>query len=320
MTSLFRHNNPLAIILLAVLSGLPLIRPWSNLIPIEVSGFSLVHDRLLSFLSWMDPQKGMASGLVSAAVLLVEALFLNKVVSDHKLIDKPGLFPALGFLMFSGLSPFALRPFGLICNAILIIVFKLMIMSYKQPRPFQTLFLSGFLCGIMASFHTSYLLLYLWLFIATLIMRPLSAREWLLSSAGFVMPFYFLIAGLYLTDQLVDRSVLPTLQWEFSVPAFTLQEGLVWSCVIILPLVSLVVSGGQLGKMVIQVRKSYLITLVMFLLAVLVIILHLKQPFVHFSLLLIPSSLLYIPLFNSFKRDYVPNLLILGLLALALLR
>jgi hypothetical protein len=89
---------------------------------------------------------------------------------------------------------------------------------------------------------------------------------------------------------------------------------------IILPLMSLAVSGGQLGKMVIQVRKSYFVTLVMFLLAVIVNILQLKQPFLHFSLLLIPSSLLFVPIFNSFKRDYVPNLLILGLLALALLR
>jgi hypothetical protein len=320
VTSLFRHNNPLAIILLAVLSGLPLFHPWQDLLPMEGSGFSIVHDRLLSFLSWMDPKKGMASGLFGAAVLLVEALYLNKVVSDNKLIDKPGLLPALGFLLFSGLSPYALSPLGLVCNALLIIIFKLMILSYKQARPFQTLFLSGFLCGIMASFHTTYLILYIWLIIATLIMRPLSAREWLLSSAGFIMPFYFLTAGLYLTDQLVGRSVLPTLQWEFSVPAFTLQEGLVWSCMIILPLMSLAVSGGQLGKMVIQVRKSYLIILVMFLLAILVIILHMKQPFVHFSLLLIPSTLLFIPFFNSFKRDYVPNLLILGLLALALLR
>jgi hypothetical protein len=286
----------------------------------EGSGFSLVHDRLLSFLSWMDPKKGMASGLFSATVLLVEALYLNKVVSDNKLIDKPGLLPALGFLLFSGLSPYALRPLGLVCNALLIIIFRLMILSYKQPRPFQTLFLSGFLCGIMALLHTSYLLLYAWLVIATLIMRPLSAREWLLSSAGFITPFYFLLAGLYLTDQLMGHSVLPALPLTFSLPAFALQEGLAWTCMIILPLMSLAVSGGQLGKMVIQVRKSYFVTLVMFLLAVIVNILQLKQPFLHFSLLLIPSSLLFVPIFNSFKRDYVPNLLILGLLALALLR
>jgi len=320
VTSLFRHNNPLALILLAVLSGLPLFHPLLDMMPGEGSGFSLVYNQMLSFLTWMDPKSGIASGLISAAVLLVEALYLNKVVSDYKLIDKPGLLPALGFLLFSGLSPHSLRPFGLISNAILIIIFKLVIMSYKQLRPYQTLFLSGFLCGIMATFNTSYTLLYAWLFIATLIMRPLSARECLLSTTGFIMPFYFLIAGLYLTDQLHGRAILPAIKLQFPAPVFTLQEGLVWGCMIVLPLISLGVSGGQLGKMVIQVRKSYLISLVLFLTAVLVIVLHLKQPFFHFSLLLIPASLLLIPFFNSFKRDYIPNLLILGLLALALLR
>jgi hypothetical protein len=320
VTNLFRHNNPLALILLAVLSGLPLFHPLLDTIPVEGSGFSIFHDRLLSFLSWMDPKRGMASGLLCAAVLLVEALYLNKVVNDHKLIEKPGLLAALGFLLFSGLSPYSLRSFGLLSNAILIIVLKLMIISYKQIKPYQNLFLSGFLCGIMAAFNTSYMLLYLWLLIGTMIMRPLSAKEWLLSTAGFIMPFYFLIAGLYLTDQLTVRAVLPLLKLQFSVPAFTLREGLVWGCMLFLPLLSLTVAGGQLGKMVIQVRKSYLITMVMFLTAILVIILHVKQPFFHFSLLLVPSSLLFIPFFNSFKRDYIPNLLILGLLLLALLR
>ena len=320
MTSLFRHNNPLALLLLAVLSGLPLLHPLSDLMPIEGSGFTIVHDRLLSFLSWMDPKNGVASGLFSAGLLMVEALYLNKVITDHKMIDKPGLLPALGFLLFSGLSPYSLSPLGLICNAILIIVFKLMIMSYKQVRPYQTIFLSGFLCGMMALLNTSYILFYFWLLVGSLIIRPLSVREWLLSSAGFIMPFYFLIAGLYLNDQLAGNAVLPALKLEFAVPTFKVHEGLVWGCMIFLPLMSLAISWAQLGKMVIQVRKSYLITLVMFLWAVLVLLLHLKQPFFHFSLLLIPSSLLFIPFFNSFKRDYIPNLLILGLLALALLR
>ena len=320
MTSLFRHNNPLALILLAVLAGLPLYHPSLGIAPSDGSGFSILHKKMISFLSWMDPSKGLPSGLLSAGLLLIEALFLNKVVNDHKLIDRPGLLPALGFLLISGLSPHSLQPFGLISNAILIIVLKLMIMSYKQIKPYQNLFLSGFLCGIMASLNTSYILLYLWLIIGALIIRPLSVREWILSTAGFIMPSYFLIAGLYLADQLAGRDLLPALKLQFSLQTLTLREWLVWGCMIFLPMISLAVSGGQLGKMVIQVRKSYLITLVMFLTAILVILLHLEQPFFHFSLLLIPSSLLFIPFLNSFKRDYIPNLLILGLLALALLR
>ena len=268
----------------------------------------------------MDPKNGIASGLFSALILLVEALFLNKIVADNKLIDKPGLLPALGFLLLSGLSPLSLYPFGLISNAIMIIGLRLMILSYKQSRPYQTLFLTGFLAGLMASFNSSYLLIYPWLIIATLIMRPVSTREWLLSTAGFIIPFYLLIAGLYLTDHLDWNALFPPLKFNFSVPVFTPVKWIAWGCLIFLPFMSLIISGTQLGKMVIQVRKSYLITLVLFLNAVLVIMLHLNDPFPHFSLLLIPSSILFIPFFSSFKRDYVPNLLILGLLALALLR
>lgn len=320
MTALFRHNNPLALLLLAILSGLPLFQPALAHAEPAAEGFSLVHDVTLQLLNWMQPGQNKAGGLFSAAVLLLEALYLNKVVSDQKLLDKPGLIPAFSFLLLCSLSPLSLHPLSLLNNALIIIGIKMMIMTYKQNRPQQTLFLAGLLAGILASQHTVYLLFYCWLFIATLIMRPLSTREWLLSTAGFIMPFYWLVTGLYLGDHLNASALFPPIDFQWKLPVFPIKQWAVFSCIILLPLISLFRSGNQLGKMVIQVRKSYLITLVLYLAIILILLAQTGSISQHLTLLLVPSAILLAPFFTSFKRDHVPNLLIILLITLALLR
>jgi len=68
------------------------------------------------------------------------------------------------------------------------------------------------------------------------------------------------------------------------------------------------------------VRKSYLITMVLWLNCIIIIILHLNDAPYQVSLLLVPSAILLAPFFGSFKRDFIPNLLIILLIAAAWIR
>lgn len=320
MTYLFRHTNPLSLILLAILAGLPLFNPWS-ISPISTpQGYSLVFDWLMRFFGWMHPEKGIASQLLIVLAIFVESLFLNKVVSDHKLMEKPGYLPALSFILLNGLMPNAMLPSAIIVNALLILTFKLMVASYKQNRSFNILLLIGFLSGFIASLNTSYLLIYLWSSIAVLIMRPLSLREWLLITAGFVLPFYFLASGLYLFDQLDMSKVFPSYKLHFSIPRMSILKGIALISFLALPLIGLAKAGDKLGKMVLQVRKSYLITIILWLNCAVIIVLHLHGALFHTSLFLVPSAILLAPFFGTFKRDFIPNLLIILMITAVLIR
>lgn len=320
MIYLFKHTNPLALILLAAFAGLPLFNPWSIAPSSTPQGYGLVFDGLSGIFGWIHPDKGIASQILAVLLILVESLFLNKVVSDHKLMEKPGYLPALSFILLNGLIPNGMLPYAIIINALFILIFKLMVISYKQNRSFNVLLLIGFLSGFIASLNTSYLLIYLWSTIALLIMRPISLREWLLLTAGFVLPFYFLVSGLYLFDHLKMSMVFPTFKAGFSIPKMSILKWISIIFFLALPIISLTKAGDKLGKMVLQVRKSYLITMVLWLNCIIIIILHLNDAPYQVSLLLVPSAILLAPFFGSFKRDFIPNLLIILLIAAACIR
>jgi hypothetical protein len=320
VTYLFKHTNPLALILLAILAGLPMINPWSIDPTTSSQGYSMVYDWTMGIFNWMHPDKGIVSQLLGSLIILVEALSLNKIVSDHKLMEKPGYLPALSFILLNALIPNTMLPSNIIINALLILIFNLLVISYKQNRSFNILLLIGFLSGFIASLNTSYLLLYLWSTIAILIMRPLSIREWLLLTAGFVLPFYFMLSGLYLFDQLDMGAVFPSFKFDFRIPKMSILQWISLSVFLALPLIGIIKAGDKLGKMVLQVRKSYLITMVLWLNCLLIILVHLNGGQFQSSLLLVPSAIMFAPFFGSFKRDFIPNLLIILLIVTALIR
>ena len=320
MTYLFKHNNPLALILLAALAVIPVFQPWSLPSLSQAQDNSPVFEKLLYFFSWLNPSTGITSQLFACVLIFTESLFLNKVISDHKLMEKAGYIPALSFLLLNAITPNALMPSNIIINVILISIFKLMVVSYKQNRSYNILIVIGFLSGFVASFNTSYLLIYIWASLAILIMRPISLREWALLTVGFIMPFYFLFAGLYLTDQLKFQSIFPAIILNFSMPQLSLLKWISLGCLLILPLLSIIKAGDKLGKMVLQVRKSYLITIVLWLNCILILFLHLNGFHQRAGLLLVPSAIMFAPFFGSFKREYIPNLIIILLIIAALIR
>ena len=88
----------------------------------------------------------------------------------------------------------------------------------------------------------------------------------------------------------------------------------------LLPLIGLWMYSSSIGKMVIQNRKTYLIVFILIL--VLFGILGIKFGILAKEVMLIitPASLLTAPIFLSFKKEFIPNLLFFVLIALALLR
>jgi hypothetical protein len=153
-----------------------------------------------------------------------------------------------------------------------------------------------------------------------MIMRPASIREWLLSSVGFIMPFYFIFSGMYLLDKLNVSMVFPSVSMDFKLPS---QSPLAWtktSLFLLLPWIGLFSYNIQIGKMMIQARKAYLIMLILLLASLVIWVFSIKDISTTLTLMLVPSALLFSPLFLSFKRNFIPNLILLALIILSLLR
>ncbi|MEY3060364.1 MAG: hypothetical protein RL000_1716 [Bacteroidota bacterium] len=318
MITLFKHNNPIALILLLVLATLPEWKGSYDSLP-EANNTALLFSYFEHYFFSLHDQ-GSGLRILNIILLLVESLFLNKIVTDHRLMEKPGFVPAMTFLLIQAIVPYRIDTFFVIINGLLLIAVKLMILVYKQERPSNNLIGAGFIAGLLASMNTGYWTTYFWLITALFIMRPASSKEWLICSLGFLMPFYFILSLEYLNDQLDLKQFYSDFGIEFSIPVY---KPIIWvkiSIITLLPLIGLWMYSPAIGKMVIQNRKTYLIVFILILVIFGVLALKFGNLANEIMLILTPASFLIAPIFLSFKKEFIPNLLFFLLIALSLIR
>ena len=284
------------------------------------AGATAIFNELSAYLSFLDASKSMLGKFISIALLLSEALLLNKIISDHKLMERAGFIPAMSFLLLYNMMPLQTNPVSLVLIGIILLLLKLLIAMYKQSNANNQLLLTGFVTGCLVSMNTHFLILYGWITICVMIMRAASVREWLLSTIGFVLPFYFLAAGLYLLDKLNPSMIFPELSIDFRLPTLNPLEWTMTCLFLVLPWIGLFSFNRHIGKMMIQARKAYLIMMILLLAIFLICLFSIKDIPTALTLMLVPSTLLFSPLFLVFKKDFIPNLMLMALIILALLR
>lgn len=320
MIGIFKHNNPLALLLLVLLALLPALTGNDMVNAIPPDGATAIFNTLSGSLSFLDGSNGLWGKIFFAALLLSEALILNKIITDHKLMEKAGFVPAMSFLLLNALLPSHSTPLSLLMIGIILLLFKLLIVMYKQSNANNQLLLTGFMAGCLASFNTMFLILFVWISICVMIMRPASLREWLLSTTGFALPFYFLASGLYLFDKLNPSMIFPGFSIDFNLPKLSPMEWTKTCLFLVLPWIGLISFNRQIGKMMIQARKAYLIILILVLAILVICLLSVEDMSTTLNLMLVPSALLFAPVFLSFKRSFIPNVMLMALIILALLR
>lgn len=320
MIGIFKNNNPLALLLLALLAFMPGMTGDLLANTTVPAGATAMFNKLSGYISFLDGSRGMMGKIIYSALLLAEALVLNKIISDHKLMDRAGFIPAMSFLLLNAILPSHTGPVLLVLNGIFLLLLKLLVVMYKQSNANNQLLMTGFVAGSLVSMNIHFLILYVWISISVMIMRPASTREWLLASVGFILPFYFLASGLYLLDKLNPSMVSPGFSIGFSLPALTPLAWTKTSLFLVLPWIGLFAFNRQIGKMMIQARKAYLIMLILILAFLVICLFSIKDVSSTLNLMLVPSTLLFAPLFLSFKRNFIPNLMFTALIILALLR
>lgn len=320
MIGIFKHNNPLALLLLGLLALLPVIIPDTMVNAAVPAGTTAIFKALSAYLSFLDRSNGMFGKISCTALLLAEALIFNKIITDHKLMERAGFIPAMSFLLLNALLPFHTTLIFLVLNGMVLLVFKLFITMYKESHANNKMLLTGFIVGCMASMNTGFLILFCWAAIGIMIMRPASIREWLLATTGFILPFYFIFSGMYLLDKLNVSMVFPPTSMDFTLPSLSPLAWTKTSLFLLLPWIGLFSYNIQIGKMMIQARKAYLIMLILIMATPMICLFSIKDISTIQTLMLVPSALLFSPLFLAFKKNFIPNLIFLTLIILSMLR
>lgn len=258
--------------------------------------------------------------LISIAATVAEGLFLNKLVADNKLVEKPGFIPAMTFVVANALVPYEQQSYMLLINGFLLLSLQNLISIYKKDKPINAILVAGFYIGIIAGFATFYFIFFIWLTISLLIMRPISLREWVILLIGFGLPFYFLISFLYLTDDLSAATIFIVPKFKLVIPPMSIMNWIKLFILVLLPLIGFSIANKHVGKILIHGRKTYLLFLVLYLTGITICLISLKDAPFCFYVLTIPFSVLTAHVFTSSRRNFFTNLLFFILVILCFLR
>lgn len=275
---------------------------------------------LHNFSDWLNFNTSFPGKLIRVMVSLFSALYVNKMVTDHKLMEKPGYLPAMNFLLLQMLLPELNSLYTICSNLILIIVLKLMIVVYKDEKPVNSLITAGFLAGLFVMIRSEGIIYFIWLSVALLIMRSASLREWIMVLTGFILPFYLLSSLLYLTNKLEFHYIFNIHPFDFTLPELTVFDWVRMAVLLMIPLLFFTIASGQISKLLIQGRKTFIITLLLSIVTLCLLLMDLSALNRHLGLFVLPASLLMSPLMVNTRKNLLFNLFVLLLIALSQMR
>lgn len=319
MIGIFKNKNPLALVLLGILSS---SLWWNNpaVIATDSLGTSIWGEWL-----WTASNTWISGGLLWSKIAIstlyfLLAFFLNNTMNEFKLMDRPSYIPALCFMLILLLLPQTINLLYLLVCFLFLLSLRLLVASYKTSNPTALLLLIGALSGVLILINSIFLLAYLWATFSLLIMRPASWREWLILSLGSIAPFYIVASYLYLTDNFEISKLISGLQLEFRLPDMNTMSWIKTGIVLISAWLGLSVANSFLNKMMIQGRKAYLTMILLYFIALLACLIQPNQIEHYLFLFLPPCAMLLSPFFTSFKRNYIPNLILFAILILSMIR
>lgn len=320
MISIFRNNTPLAIGLLLLLAIVPEINPHPSASMLNNSQNTIVWNWIYTFSEWINFNTSFLGILIRVSVTLICALYINKIVTDHKLMEKPGYLPAMWFLLLQSLIPKQVSLDILVMNVFMIASVKLMILVYKLEKPINSLLTASFMLSLIALINATSVIYFLWLSAALLIMRPASFREWIMVLTGYLLPIYLLTSILYLADRLDFSLIFSFQKIEFGLPVLSPIEWIRIAIVLLTPWLFFMLSANQISKLLIQGRKAFIICLLLSIVVSSLILSELTSVSQNMHLSLLPATLLISPLFIHVRKKLLPNLFILILIVLSQLR
>lgn len=211
---------------------------------------------------------------ITLLLTLLQAFFLNRIVSHFNFLGKPNFLTALLYMTLVSLfAPFLVLSPPLICNFIAIWMLGKLFNIYKQQDVKGLMFDLGMIVAAGSLIYFPFMLMMMLLWISLVIFRPFNWREWVTPLLGF-STIYFLLGVIYYWLGRVKEfyAIFEPLAYPFPTElSLNVYDYLVIVPIIIALFFFLFVLKDQFFKSVVHLRKAFqllffmvLITLVSF--------------------------------------------------------
>lgn len=242
--------------------------------------------------------------LITLFITIVQALALNRIVSNYNLLGQPSFLPALMYVTTASLIlPFLALSATLICNVLLIWLIHKLLKIYHNKEVQSTLFDLGMIVALGSLFYFPFIAFFPVLWIALIIYRPFNWREWAAGLIGFATIYFWLGIVYFWLDRLPDfYAIWRPLKKPFTA-SFPIERNDYW---VLLPVAVILVLffdalRKNFFKSIVFARKSF--QLLFFILVLGVASFYLKPDFQDYHFLICaPPLSIYMAYYFSFAK------------------
>lgn len=270
-------------------------------------------DGLLAYfiLAFIKPISPLLLVFLFHAIIISQSIQLNILLSRLKMFQQVSYLPAFVYVLLTALFPYwGVLSAGLIANSLILWILSRLLELYDQSQPQTNEFNIGLLLSISILLYEPIAILIPVVLFALTIIRPFRLTEWLVLIMGILLPFYFIFAFVFLTNNASSfTQFLPKLDWKN--PLVRPETSIILSLIVIgvQLMVGVYFWQQQHSRFIIQVRKYWGVLLLMLFLA-------LFQPIIFSAQALYASAIVITPLacfisfgYSSPKSLLIPNIL-----------
>lgn len=241
---------------------------------------------------------------VTLMLTLLQAFFLNKIISHYNFFNKPNFLTALMYMTLVSLFlPFLILSPTLICNFITIWMLSKLFNIYKQTDVKGLMFDLGIIVAIGSLIYFPFIVMLLLLWIALIIFRPFIWREWLTPLLGCANVYFLIGIAYYWFDRFHEFKAIFS---PFNNPLPTSLPLDKHDYIVLIPvgiaiLFLLSILKDQYFRSVVHIRKSFQLLFYMVLLVFASFYLNEKININHF-LLCAPPLAIYLGYYFTYAK------------------
>ncbi|HWZ35404.1 MAG TPA: DUF6427 family protein [Mucilaginibacter sp.] len=316
MINLFRTYNPLNILWLGILLFLLRLGFVYNA-PAKID-FTYLEPfaRMLAPTAYHCDFPSVVNVFLAGLLVFVQALLVNRLANQFALLGKPSFLPALMYVTLSGLfTPFLVLSPPLVCNFLLIWMLFRLFDLYKGDDAKSITYDLGMIVAVGSLIYFPFIYLFLAIWAALLLFRAFYWREWVIGIMGYATVFFFLAVIYYMRNKLPEFLDI----WTPLASKFPTHVSITnYNYLVLIPVAVILILGAIRIQQVffrsyVQIRKSYQLLFVVFLIAALSFYVKAQFSLPHFLLCVIPLSIFfaYYFLYASVRWFYESLFLIL---------
>ena len=153
---------------------------------------------------WIDPKSTMA-GVISIALIVVQGIVINQMVTEYRMANHITLFPGLFYILFASFG-ISIIPFssGLLANTFILLGMFQLMKVYKEHSAAGKIFNIGFLISISSLFHFGYFIFIIVTLLGLNVLRGIRFKEIIILLFGLMTPYYLLGVYAYWNDFLPE--------------------------------------------------------------------------------------------------------------------